>query len=316
MSDLAPEVASQAARLADPDPAIRRIALIEVADLAFEHPAVFVAASRDEDAGVRLEAARALEGVADPAAVDALADLLADSDTEVAAAAALSLSELLDSAAGPVLLRRLETAMGGTRAPLLAALRKLKLAAALAPALTCLDDPFAAVRREAVGVLGYLKAPATVPALAALAQTDPDASVRRAGVAALCFAEDRAILPALVQALSDTDWQVREETAATLGRLAWPQAAEGLIAALADTSWEVCLKAANALGKLRDPAAIVPLAEALHHRVANLRKEAASALGAIGDVAATDALRIALNDPDVDVAKTARRALENLTGRQ
>ncbi len=114
---------------------------------------------------------------------------------------------------------------------------------------------------------------------------------------------------ALLAALRDADWQVREEAAATLGKLLDPAGGEGLIDALSrDTYWEVRLKAANALGRLKAPAAVPALLAALEHAVSNLRKEAANALEAIGDRSALPRLRrAAAEDPDLEVRKTAQR---------
>lgn len=310
--DYAPEVAAAQPRLRDGDPAVRRIAVLQIADYAEEYPRLFVAAARDPDPGVRLEAARALEGNPDAAAVEALVDLLADPEEEVVDAAAESLAEILDPAAGPVLLKRLPAQMGQGRAAILAALKKLRQPQALVPALESLEDTRPSVRREAVGVLAYLKDPAALPALTHRASADPDPEVRRAAAGALSFAAADSVLPALAAALGDADWQVRQEAAVTLGKLLLPGSAAGLIAALADSAWEVRLKAAQALGRLQAAEAVPALAEALQHPVSNLRKEAAAALGAIGSEIARPVLTAALGDADVDVRKTAARALEAL----
>ena len=66
-----PEVAAALPQLTHADPAVRRIALIGIADYADEYPELFVEGSRDADPGVRLEATRALEGSAGAAAVNA-----------------------------------------------------------------------------------------------------------------------------------------------------------------------------------------------------------------------------------------------------
>lgn len=311
MTLLDPEIEAALPLLNDQDPAIRRVGLLQIVDFADESPELFVAATRDADAGVRLEAAKALEGNPDAGAVRALAVLLDDQDEEVVAAAAESLGEILDPAAGPVLIELLAQASGEARAYLLAALRKLRQPGALVPALALADDASINVRREAVGVLAYLKDEAALAKLSIRAERDADPSVRRIAVGALSFATDASVLPALGLALGDSDWQVRQEAAVTLGKLLLPESVSILVGALDDPAWEVRLKAANALGKLKATSALPGLIGALAHPISNLRKEAAGALGAIGDPAAIPALqKAAAEDRDIDVSKTARRALE------
>lgn len=306
-----PEIEAALPLLNDQDAAVRRVGLLQIVDFADELPSLFVAATRDLDAGVRLEAAKALEGNPDAEAVKALAALLGDPDEEVVAAAAESLGEILDPAAGPVLIELLEQATSEARAYLLAALRKLRQPGALGPALALADDPSVNVRREAVGVLAYLKDGAALPRLSQRIAHDPDPVVRRIAVGALSFAPDVSVLPAISVALGDSDWQVRQEAAVTLGKLLLPESLGILIGALDDPAWEVRLKAANALGKLKSSSALPGLILALEHPISNLRKEAAGALGSIGDPAAIPALqKAATEDRDIDVNKTARRALE------
>jgi len=306
------EIIALIAALDQPDPDIRRIAVMQAVDWVHDHSHLFARASRDEDAGVRLEAVKALEGDASGDGVNALVDRLGDEDAEIRAAAAESLVEILDPAAGPVLLVRLEGVQGQARAAVLAGLRKLRQDGALEPALDCLGDPLASVRLEAVRVLGYLRHSGAVAGLTERIAVDGDAEVRRAAVGALGFADPEAAAPALLLGLRDADWQTREEAAVTLGKLLPGMAVGGLIIALDDQYWQVRLKAAVALGKLKAPAAVPALIGQLSHAIGNLRREAVNALAAIGDRSAVPALTEALSDTDVEVRKSARRALDAL----
>jgi len=67
-----PEVQAIMPLLDSEDAEVRRIALLGLADYAAELPDYFVRACRDPDAGVRLEAARALEGRPDAEVVELL----------------------------------------------------------------------------------------------------------------------------------------------------------------------------------------------------------------------------------------------------
>ncbi|MEG6992752.1 HEAT repeat domain-containing protein, partial [Pseudomonas aeruginosa] len=106
---------------------------------------------------VRGEAARLLEAWEEDAVVDALCAALADPVPAVADAAAQSLGELKEPAAGRRLLPWLGHADAFVRASVLRALRELRLEESAVPALAALGDPQAAVRREAVAVLGWLR---------------------------------------------------------------------------------------------------------------------------------------------------------------
>lgn len=306
------------ARLQSSDASIRRIALMDLAEEEDENLLPFLqqALRHDEAAVVRQEAARLLAGWDDAGVADALCHALADSDKEVRLHAAQSLSELKEADSGKVLLPWTRHAEAFVRAASLRALRELRLPEAFDPALHNLQDSDALVRREAVGVLGWLKQDAALTEISRLAESDTDAEVRRAATGALGYAQGQlratTVLTALLRTLSDEVWQVREEAAATLGKLRISESAEDLIAALQDSYWQVRLQAARSLGKLRDKRATTELLLTLTHSISNLRKEAALALGEIGDVAALPALQTASNDADPEVRKAVRIALAQL----
>ncbi|MEK2602041.1 HEAT repeat domain-containing protein [Burkholderia arboris] len=308
--------AALVARLAASDASVRRVALLELADLdAPELVPSFVAALRDDpSADVRSEAARVLDAWEQPDVVDALCHALLDLDDRVRATAAQSLSELKDAASGAVLCRWADRPEPFVRGAVLRGLRELRAPDAFAPALRALDASTAAVRAEAVVVLGWLKDARALPPLARVATTDANADVRRAAVGAIGFAPagDAAVAAALLAALRDAEWQVREEAAATLGKLRIAAARDPLVAALDDDYWQVRLRAARALGQLRDAAAAPAVAALLSHTISNLRKEAALALGELHDRATLPALNDALEDRDPEVRKAVRIAIQQI----
>lgn len=302
-------------RLVSSDPEVRRIAVMSLLDSdADDIEALLLAALHDVDAHVRAEAARLLEGHETHAVVAALIDVLHDSDSAVCEAAAISLSELKEPPMGDDLLAALPKARTAfAKAALLRALRGLRRNEAFAPALAALQENAAEVRCAALGVLGYLKNNAALPAIAHSASTDLDPEARRIAVGALGFAAElTAVTPALKRALQDNSWQVREEASATLGKLLATDAINELITAMADAYWQVRIKAARSLGKLKARSALPVLIEALDHAISNLRKEAAIALGEVGDSGALPALRKALQDSDPDVRKLAQLAINQL----
>jgi HEAT repeat protein len=316
--DLTDEASALLKRLDDADPAVRRIALFELADLedAALLPA-FIAALRDDPApDVRREAASVLASWERDEVVEALCAALLDADEEVQATAAQSLSELKEPASGHVLHRWALRPEPFVRRAVLRGLRELRFAQAFDPALQALADPDAGVRLEAVAVLGWLKDERALAPLASLGAHDTNAEVRRAAVGALGFASssDPTILDALLAALRDDTWQVREEAATTLGKLRARAACTELVEALGDAYWQVRLRAARALGQLRDAQAAPAVAALLAHTISNLRKEAALALGELGSRGSLPALHAALDDRDPEVRKAVRIAIGQIEG--
>lgn len=302
-------------RLTSPDPEVRRIAVMNLADSdADDIEDLLLAALNDADANVRVEAARLLEGYETHEVVAGLVRVLEDKNTDVREAAAISLSELKEAAMGDGLLAALPRAKTPfVKAALFRALRELRRSEAFAPALAALKEGATEVRCSALGVLGYLKNSVALPEIARIVGTDPDPEARRIAVGALGFATDlAAVTPALKKALNDHSWQVREEATATLGKLLAADAIDDLMAAMADPYWQVRIKAARSLGKLKARNALPVLIEALGHEISNLRKEAAVALGEVGDARAIPALEKSLHDADPDVRKLAQLALNQI----
>lgn len=300
-------------RLTSDDATVRRLALIELSELEDEAHAPWLAwALRDPDPAIRADVAARLAYWEQPVALEALVVALSDDIAAVREAAAYSLAEIKQVESGELLLPALAGAQNFVLASLLHAVKELRLPGSLTPALSATDDGDATVRLAAVGVLGWLKDATALPVLTHLAAHDPDAEVRRAAVGALGLGQghDAQVQPALLGALQDPIWRVREEAAATLGKLKLPEAVAPLIQSLPDAYWQVRQLAARALGRLKAVAAVEPLVtHALQHEIANLRREASVALGEIGHPSALPALAISAQDADPEVRKTARLAI-------
>lgn len=313
-----PQIAGLQQRLASDDAGVRRVAVLEFADVEDEAllPAITAVLRHDAEPTLRSEAARVLAGWDDDHVVDALAAALVDVP-QVREAAAQSLTELKDPQVGARLLPHAANTDPFVCAAALRGLKELRVPAAAQPAIAALQHADATVRREAVSVLGWLKHAASLPLLARAAVDDPDAEVRRVATGALGLAAPQdapAVLPALCAALVDAAWSVREEATTTLGKLRADddRASAALRQAMADDYWQVRLRAARSLGRLRDIEALPVLIEALVHPAGNLRKEAAIALGEIGDPRAVAALQVAEGDPDPEVRKAVRLALQRV----
>jgi HEAT repeat protein len=238
--------------------------------------------------------------------------MLKDQDAHVRQAVADTLAELKESCWGSLLLPMVTDSSTEVQTAALRALRALRVPESFALAMSAAQSTEAAVRREAAGVLAYLKNDAALGTLTRLAIEDPSTEVRRVAVGGLGFSNNVDVLPALMRALGDSDWLVREEAALTIGKLKLHGGIQALIEVLSDAYWQVRIAAARSLGKLKAVQALEVLCAALSHEVSNLRKEAAVALGEIGDNRAIPALERAANDPDPDVRKLSRLALSRL----
>jgi vesicle coat complex subunit len=113
------------------------------------------------------------------------------------------------------------------------------------------------------------------------------------------------VTDALIDALADSDRQVREQAALSLAFTPGDEVIDALLGALKDSDSQVREKAAIGLSFRRDPRIIEPLLEAMRDADGQVREKAAIALGASGDARAIDALRAAMTDPDPQVREKA-----------
>jgi HEAT repeat protein/beta-lactamase regulating signal transducer with metallopeptidase domain len=158
---------------------------------------------------------------------------------------------------------------------------------------------------------GRTRDPRTVNALMeALKDTDKD--VRETAMSALVQMRDPRIFDPLVMALKDVSADVREQAAFGLGQLRDARAVEALTAAVKDQSASVREQVVFALGQLRAASAIDPLTTALHDTSGDVREQAAFALGQIRDRRAVEPLISALKDEKPDVREQAAFALGQL----
>lgn len=309
-----PQLQSIAENLASADAGIRRVAVLDLVDCGEPEAAgLLIIALRDPDPLVRQEAAKVVDEFNAADIADALIAALGDSDEVVRNAAAHALADLKDPAAATPLLQALDNSHDTfVIAGILRALKPLRSLSAQAPALRLLQSGEAQVRREAVGVIGWLKQPENLPALMERAHHDNDPDVRRAATGALVYATAEQVGPMLIQILKDPHWQVRQEAAISIGKLNYLAAETALVDATRDATWQVREKAVDALGKLRSIIAIPALGVCARDPMSNLRKAAIGALGSIGHSDGRVIVEIAMDDPDPDVRKLARWALSKL----
>ncbi|MBV7328161.1 HEAT repeat domain-containing protein [Chloroflexi bacterium TSY] len=126
------------------------------------------------------------------------------------------------------------------------------------------------------------------------------------------------VVEALIQALGDSDIDVRQTAASSLGELGETssQVIETLIQALGDSDINVRQTAASSLGELGEtsPQVIETLIQALSTRDIDVRQAVASSLGELGEASpqVVEALIQALRDNDINVRQTAASSLSRL----
>lgn len=227
-------------------------------------------------------------------------------------AAANALADLKDQTVAPALLAALAEDDSFVLTAVLRALKPMRIKDARVYAIGLLQHADAGVRREAVGVLGYLQEAENLPQLMAVAANDEDSEVRRTAVGSLVFATPSQVSHALISALGDVNWQVLVEAIKGIGRLKITDAIDQLIEKTSDERWQVKEKAAETIGKLGMAEGIPALGLCINDPISNLRKAAVAALGEISHPDGLKFVTIALDDNDPDVRKLARWAQEKI----
>jgi HEAT repeat protein len=194
---------------------------------------------KDSSRHVRGYAARALRNRANPLAVGALIELLAqEPDTWVCEEAAAALGEIGDPRANEPLLGALYDPRVSVRAKAAAALKSFPSPRTFDALVDALRDPHGWVRREAIGALTACHDPRVLETLLQ-ALKDSDA-VRAAAARALIPLHEPRVIPALVECLSRPSFELRRTALEALESLGWqPENDEQrLAAAVARCDWE------------------------------------------------------------------------------
>ena len=210
--------------------------------------APLVAALRDNDSGVRQQAAVALGRLGDPRALAPLVAALRDNDSGVRQQAAAALGWLGDPRAVKPLVAALEDNKYWVRQQAAAALGRLGDPRAVKPLVAALEDNKYWVRQRAAAALvslGWQPVDETQLALLAVAQQNWDRAVSLGSVA----------LAPLVAALRDNDSGVRQQAAAALGRLRDPRAVEALRNSDSEGKYQVAMPAEVA-AEVKGPAPV------------------------------------------------------------
>jgi HEAT repeat protein/beta-lactamase regulating signal transducer with metallopeptidase domain len=141
---------------------------------------------------------------------------------------------------------------------------------------------------------------------------DSDADVRKSALHALMKFRTPAAFDAFMVALKDQDADVRQQAAFALSQLRDERATDALIGALRDENADVRQQAAFALSQLRTSKAVPALMAALKDVDEDVREQALFALSQIRDSSAVPALIGALSDAKPNVRQQAAFALSQI----
>ncbi len=227
-----------------------------------------IAALKDEDWGIREDAAMALGESRDPRGVSPLIEALRDSDRAVKTAATSAL-----------------TAIGSP---------------AVVDLSYCLQDPDLSVQEAAASILSEIADERVLEPLES-ALLSQDWVVRMHAARAVGRLKNPRSVETLVLLLQDKVPAVRDEAIAALVAIG-ESAVEPLVAALHNQDWRVRLRATEALCVLKSPTAVEPLVRIVRHDPDTaVRQEAIRALGYIGDKTAVDPLLGVIEEPRLQV---------------
>jgi bilin biosynthesis protein len=216
---------------------------------------------------VRLRYAETLGEIGEAATPFIIEALLNHPNPVVRRAAGKTLTLIGDPTAVPSLVHALlndeDTVVKGSAVGALARTGEASVAALL----EIIADPLhpESTKGHAAWALAFI-GPEAAPYLENAIKSD-SIDVRCAAVGAIAHLAqekgDERAYQILIETLSDTDPNVRAETASAIGKLTYPPAVPHLILSLQDPDSEVRRTAATALGKLGDRSAIPPLQIAL-----------------------------------------------------
>jgi len=173
-----------------------------------------------ENPALRLEGINALRRIAqfDPAAREAIRDMLNDPSERVRREATDALGDLGDKEAAPLMAQMLSDADPGVRREAIDSFADWGHKEAAPLIAQMLGDADANVRREAIVALGTLGAGESSASIAQLL-SDPSDQVREQAADVLGRLKARDGTTALLQALNDSNNEVRGEAIASLGEI-------------------------------------------------------------------------------------------------
>ncbi len=265
----------------------RQAAVWAIKEMTVPLPIALLKALKDWDWTPNEQAAQVLQqAAAQPETLDALINILDDSDPARRLGAAWALGVLGDRAALPALRISLKDSQARVRDMAAKAVRQIEQRAAPPPA------PQPAVRRIAAPAPPAAVMPDSPRPAAALSASTAPASTAPAPAAAALSSEAQSIADLLRQ-LSDPKWERRQQAVRALGLLGREESVMPLLETLQDASEQVRYSVVRVLGTLAGPNVASGLLGALADRSLYVATAAREELGRMGSVALPGLMAIA-----------------------
>lgn len=284
---------------------------------------------------IRDTATEALVKIGEVAVMPLVAALKTTDNNYVKDCAVRALGQLQDRRAVPHVIQALHDADWEIRRKAATALGQIGDYTAVEPLVRALGDQDWNVRRLAAESLGKLRDPRAIEPLVVVLGDDNRFVRTRVAKALVDIGE--AAIPSLIDALRDTDNDLRSNAAWALEKLNWKpeDPRHRLLFAIAQQNWEACIELGEAavefliallfenasdiranvtgvLGRIGDRRAVQPLIALLSDGNYDIRARAATALGQIGDERALEGLILSLHDQAWQVRANAAAALGQL----
>jgi len=269
---------------------------------------------KDEDPGLRSQAARLLGDLQAEEAVIPLGELINDPKSWVTRSAVFSLGNIGSPAAIPILKKALKHYKPKVQEAALISLDELQDKSIL-PDITELmisaNDQY--VRWQAMMVIRSIEKGSEISALIkTLDDKKAKVTSRRNSAVMLGELKAESAIPSLIKAFSDKDAGIRWGAVEAVGKMGAIQARPKVEELLKDKDLDVRMFAIGALGRLGSKDSVPALSRMLSSKPSEVRKNAIRSLGRIGGNEAAKAIREKLADSDRYVKVLAIETLVNL----
>nr|WP_319373145.1 HEAT repeat domain-containing protein [uncultured Methanobacterium sp.] len=252
----------------------------------------------DPDQHMRKATVHALKVIEDPSTVEPLIKILKDQYLDIRRDAVLALGKIKDPKAVPHLIKYLKDEDYIIKSGVITALGMIKDPDAVEPLIEILND---ANGLKTIKVLGEIGDQRAVKPLVNLILQEGFWNKRgKTAFNALKKLKCSKITLFFIEALKDSNENVRLNASEALGRIKDPKAVEPLLEALKDSEIDFQLKVIEALGEIGDKKAVPCLIKFLKNGKWYIQRDAAEALGKIGDKKAAKPLVETLQKPNTD----------------
>lgn len=284
---------------------------------------VLVSSLGDKDPVIRARAAEALGELGNPKATPHLAKLLEDGNADVREAALEAIALLGDASASGALVAALASKDASLRVAAVKALGRSGGKEAVGPLIKLIADPDGEISRNALVSVSFVlqklrgvDVPVEEGDIRRLIDLldHPEEHMRIRASSSLGLLGPQ-VMPGVSEAARTGQKHVRIRAVNVLGKVKDKRATPVLLEILRnEKDKNVLAEALIALGYVGDEKALTPITKNLRAEDWELRANAAFALGRIGSTKSVAALMTLSEDPVLKVRKSAREALERITG--